>query len=454
MQAEDPSSSSGTHLTGVTVRMETNSGELTAVIPPLRVTVTDGPDRGSSHQAAGTRFVIGVHEKADFVLQDTAVSRFHCEIGLEDERVAIRDLGSRNGTAVNGTSVVHAHLAEGAVIEIGRTKLRFGLEGDPVRLEIAQQTRFGSMVGQSLAMRCVFAELKRAAASDASVLLSGETGTGKEIAAESLHALSARSAGPYIIVDCGAIPPQLLESELFGHERGAFTGAMSARRGAFEAAQGGTIFLDEVGELGVELQPKLLRVLERRQIKRVGGAQYKPVDFRLVAATNRDLQQEVNARRFRADLYYRLAVVELRLPTLRERPDDIPLLVEQILETLDAGSSAAARMLRAPTCLAELSNHSWPGNVRELRNYVERSIALAGAQSLRAFTTSGSLVQREAQAQLQTYRSARGAALAEFERQYLQALLAHHGDNVAHAARSAGIDRKYLYRLLWKHGLR
>jgi DNA-binding NtrC family response regulator len=420
-------------------------------VPPLEVVVVDGPDAGKSQRAA-ERVVVGTHPSASLVLTDGAVSRFHCEIAIDRERVLIRDLESRNGTLVNGVSILHAHLAQGALIDIGRSKLRFGLGTQPVRVPVTERAAFGALVGQSLGMRQVFALFERAAQTDATVLLTGETGTGKELAAESIHGASARCGGPFVILDCAAIPRELMESELFGHERGAFTGAVASRVGAFEAAHGGTIFLDEIGELDLELQPKLLRALERRQIKRVGGQRYLPVDVRVIAATNRSLQMEVNSRRFRPDLYFRLAVLEVRLPALRERPEDVPILVENLLHALGAAHRPEAQLLRAPEALADLARHPWPGNVRELRNYVERCLALAQRQPLAADGTAQST--GGADLPPDSLRSARERALLEFERQYLEALLAHHGGNVSAAARTAGVDRKYLYRLLWRNGLR
>ena len=457
--AEPVPSSAGATLH--TVQIVSSSDGAHAVLPPLELKVTTGVDGGTVHRATKQRIVIGVHPSADLVLRDGTVSRFHCEVAVDGDRIVIKDLGSRNGTLVDGVSVVHAHLKHGSRITIGCTELEFGLGQKPLKIEISKSARFGSLVGQSLAMREVFALLDRAAKSDATVLLSGETGTGKEIAAESLHLASARKGGPFIVVDCGAIPAELLESELFGHEKGAFTGAVSARQGAFEAAQGGTVFLDEIGELSLELQPKLLRVLEKKQLKRVGQSRYLPVDVRVIAATNRSLQSEVNARRFRADLYYRLAVLEIRLPALRERPEDLPLLVEHILSGFGASERPEAAVLRGETAASELARHQWPGNVRELRNYVERCLALAERGSLPAPVTApepapalgpaGADASAEAGGDL---RSARQTWLREFEKRYLEELLAQHGGNVSAAARSAGIDRKYLYRLLWRNGLR
>jgi DNA-binding NtrC family response regulator len=342
----------------------------------FRLWVQSGADAGVNHASSGDRVVIGTHESADLVLHDDTVSRFHCEICLVDGKPTVRDLGSRNGTLLDGVSILAAHPRPGSSLALGRTEIRFELHRDPVRLPLSDRDRFGRMVGAGVAMRRAFALLERAAGSDATVLLEGETGTGKEVAAESIHLESARSKGPFVVVDCAAIPEALLESELFGHEKGSFTGAGAAREGAFEAASGGTIFLDEIGELGLDLQPRLLRALERRQVKRVGGNKYVGVDVRVVAATNRNLRREVNERRFRPDLYYRLAVVEVRLPSLRERREDLPRLVENILEGLGATAPAVRASLQQPELIAELGRHEWPGNVRELRNYLERCLAL------------------------------------------------------------------------------
>jgi len=235
---------------------------------------------------------------------------------------------------------------------------------------------FGQMVGRSEAMVTLFSLLQRAAASEATVLIEGETGTGKEASAEAIHRESRRKAGPFVVVDCGAIPPQLLESELFGYERGAFTGAVQARPGAFEAASGGTIVLDEIGELTLDLQPKILRALERKQIKRIGSTAYVPADVRVLASTNRSLREEVAAGRFRSDLYYRLAVVKIQLPPLRDRVGDIPLLVAHVLDRLGIADSPEASKLLSPEFVAKLASYRWSGNVRQLRNYLERCVAL------------------------------------------------------------------------------
>jgi len=311
------------------------------------------------------------------------------------------------------------------------------------------------MVGQSSPMRAVFDTLALAAASDATVLLEGETGTGKEITAEAVHRGSRRRDKPFLVVDCGAIPPQLLESELFGHERGSFTGAVSSRQGVFEAAAGGTVFLDEIGELSIDLQPKLLRVLERREVRRIGTNQHMPVNVRLVAATNRALREQVAARKFRSDLYYRLAVVELRLPPLRERLSDLPLLVEHIARTLGPLDSDTARVMHSGEFLAKLARHDWPGNIRELRNHLERCVALHDFSAPHPSASASAMPTPETAAGIgRPLREARDEWVNSFEKRYLEELLRVNDNRVSVAARSAGVDRIYFYRLLWKHGLR
>ena len=414
----------------------------------LRVLV--GPDAGVIYPSAKERTVVGTHASADLVLTDPTCSRFQCELHVTGGRAIVRDLESSNGTLLDAVAIIAAPLRDGAVLAVGRTQIRFELTPGHVRLPLSERTRLGRMRGQSAAIRAVFSILERAARSDATVLLQGETGTGKDLAAESIHLESARSAGPFVVVDCGAIPAALLESELFGHEKGSFTGAVAAREGAFEAATGGTLFLDEVGELELELQPKLLRALESRQVRRVGGQKPVPVDVRLVAATNRNLRVEVNAGRFRSDLYYRLAVVEAVQPPLRERLEDIPLLVDAILEGLGAGPEAAAS-LRQPKFLASLARHDWPGNVRELKNHLERCLVLEEEVPLRDAPLPSGPPAIDAKRPL---REQRERWLRYFEHQYLQELLALHGGNVTAAARAAGMDRIHMYRLLGRAGLR
>jgi DNA-binding NtrC family response regulator len=317
----------------------------------------------------------------------------------------------------------------------------------------SERERFGRMVGRSPPMQAVFDILGKACTSDATILLEGETGTGKEISAEAIHRGSRRRDKPFLVVDCGAMPPQLLESELFGHERGAFTGAVAARQGVFEAAAGGTVFLDEIGELSLDLQPKLLRVLERREVRRIGTNSYFPINVRLIAATNRSLREQVAAHAFRSDLYYRLAVVEVKLPPLRERAADLPLLVEHTLRNLGPVDDPTSAIIRSEDFQAALCRHSWPGNIRELRNYLERCVALRDFTPPHVVEALAPSPESAVNAG-QPLREAREAWVASFEKRYLEELLRLHDNRVSAAARAAGVDRIYFYRLLWKHGLR
>jgi two-component system, NtrC family, response regulator GlrR len=379
------------------------------------------------------------------------VSRFHGEIRVDPEGCRVRDLKSWNGTVVDGGSVVEAFLKTGSHIRMGKTVVRFELGEGTNRLPLSEETRFGSLTGVFPAIRAMFAMLRRATESEVTVLLEGETGTGKSQAARSIHEASARRGGPFVVVDCGAILGNLLESELFGHEKGAFTGATARRVGAFEAASGGTLFLDEIGELPLDLQPKLLRALETREIQRVGSNGYKLVDVRVIAATNRDLRADVNTGRFRADLYFRLAVVTVQTPPLRQRPEDIPALVEELLGSLRAAPETAAP-LRAPEFVARLRHAARPGNVRELRNYVERCLVFREAAPL---DEGGAAPPAESLAvdPSAPYAVERERVLAEFERRYFESLLRLHEGKVSRAAAAAWIDRRYVYRILRRHGL-
>jgi len=422
------------------------SEPLRAVVRECTLTVVGGELDGTRHAFAAERMVIGADPRADFEIADPTLSKFHCEVRIADGATFVRDLGSRNGTRVDGVPILEAPLRDGAQLSIGRTHLRFDVGTRHVEVPLSARDRFGQMRGASIPMRAMFARLEVAAANPSTVLLLGESGTGKELAAESIHTESARRDGPFIVVDCGAIPANLLEAELFGYEAGAFTGATTARAGAFEAAIGGTLFLDEIGELALELQPKLLRAIDRHEVQRLGSSERRTVDVRIVAATNRDLQAEVNARRFRSDLYYRLAVLVVRLPPLRERTSDIPALVDAILDSLGDRDSEIARSLRGGELLPELLRHAWPGNVRELRNYVEACLvrqehALAPSDEPTIDIT-------------QPLRAVRDRWVRHVERRYLEQLLAAHANNVSAAARAAGLDRVHLHRLLVRAGLR
>ena len=426
-------------------------GRRHVLVRRFRMRVTGGRDQGVMGTSTADKMVVGTHPSADLVLTDRTLSRFHCEVTVAEGRAFVRDLGSRNGTLVDGVSILHAPLRNGSVLTLGQTRVRFELASDHVKVPISGRGRFGLMVGESRAMRGVFSLAERASTSEMTVLLQGDTGTGKDVAAESIHQESARREGPFVVVDCGAIAANLIESELFGHEQGAFTGADRLRIGAFEAANGGTLFLDEIGELSRELQPKLLRVLEERQVQRIGSHRPLAVDVRVIAATNRNLRREVNEGRFRPDLFFRLAVLEIPLPPLRERLEDLPALVEEFLSRADAARQGGADRLRSVEFLERLARHSWPGNVRELRNYLERCLVMEAELPFINEAPQNDLPRIDPE---QPLRTARERWVRYFERRYLEAVLVANHGNVSAAARAARVDRVHFYRLLDRTKLR
>jgi len=408
--------------------------------------VVAGPDDGAQAVSAGEEATIGTEPGNDLVLTDRTVSRHHVAIRAGARGFELTDLGSTNGTILGGYRVLSALVEPGALIGLGRTTIKFDASDDQVREDLSPREQFGRAIGASAGMRRVFGVLERFAASDGTVLLEGETGTGKEVLAEAIHEESARRAGPFVIVDCGAIPPSLIESELFGHARGAFTGAVDHRVGALESARHGTLFLDEIGELPLASQPALLRALEDRTCKRVGDERRIQIDVRVVAATHRDLRHEVNRGRFRADLFYRLAVLRVRVPALRERRDDIPLLVRHFHAQLTGSDFLPDDLVTA------LARQDWPGNVRELRSAVQRAVVLGDASGW----TDGS--QRKAAPDLgdleRTYSDAKETAIAQWERGYVARLLERFSGNLTRASRSVGMSRNYLRKLAVRYGLR
>ncbi|HEU5054981.1 MAG TPA: sigma 54-interacting transcriptional regulator [Kofleriaceae bacterium] len=448
-----------------------------------RLQVLSGPDKGAQVEVESTWIRVGAQEGCDLVLSDRLVSGHHFEILLDEAGYRLRDLDSTNGTFVAGHRVRDVYLNPGTVIYVGESRLRFDPLDESISVDLSTRDRFGEMVGSSVAMRALFAKLERIAPTDASVLITGETGTGKELVAEAVHHHSTRATGPFVVVDCGSIPDNLIASELFGHERGAFTGAVSTYAGAFERASGGTIFLDEIGELPLELQPNLLGVLERRQVRRLGSSKPVPVDIRVVAATNRDLASEMNRGTFRSDLFYRLAVVQVRVPALRERPEDIPVLAQHFADLLGASSGISPHISKET--LESLRHHPFPGNVRELRNVIERSMVLAEAgMAFEPVTVGGGVMppaggERAAPEVAPTmlapgagppqpdkgdaisfevddqvpYRIAKQRLVSEFDARYLKKLLVRHGGNVSRAARAAGLDRMTVHKMLQRVGL-
>ncbi|HMU41045.1 MAG TPA: sigma 54-interacting transcriptional regulator [Pseudomonadota bacterium] len=426
-------------------------------LPKVRIVVLEGPDAGKFCDSDDEMFVrVGTRENNRLVLSDKSISGYHIEIAGTQNGWRLRDVGSTNGTFVSGMRVFELLLRSGTVIALGRTKLRFEARLDePVRAALHPAGRFGDMVGQSVFMRRLFSRIAQIARTHSTVLITGETGTGKEAVAESLVQASLRASEPFVVVDCSALPHNLIESELFGHVKGAFTGAVRDYRGAFERADDGTIFLDEIGELPLELQPKLLRVLERREVRRVGAERTRAIDVRVIAATNRVLATEVNERRFRQDLYYRLSVVNIHIPPLRERREDIPLLVEHFYERLAANN-------RGPS-LAEVTQrlcsggYAWPGNVRELRNAVERVFHIPDEDPFLWDTepprTEHVSLQLAAVDLSIPFKLAKRKIVDAFEREYLTALLKSTGGNISEAARRAQIDRMHLYKLITQHHL-
>jgi transcriptional regulator with GAF, ATPase, and Fis domain len=400
----------------------------------FEVTVVDGPDRGLRAVSSDEELTIGTAQGCQLQVSDASVSRHHCAIRVTARGLELRDLGSTNGTFVGEHEIVRGYIKSGARLRLGTTTISVDILADEIAQPLATEATFGDLVGASPAMRRLYPMLERCAKSDVTVLIEGETGTGKELVAEAIHLSSARKSRPFVVVDCGALPRQLTESELFGHIRGAFTGAESDRVGAFEQATGGTIFLDEIGELALELQPLLLRALENQTIRRVGTNEQQAIDVRVIAATHRDLRVEVNEKRFRADLYYRLNVMRIVMPALRDRTGDIRLLAKHFWQMFRPDQSAPEELL------LELESQTWPGNVRELRNLVERAALIGYTTALGTDTDV-------------PYGEAKQRALGDWERRYLQRLLAAHDHNLARAARAAQMGRSNLRQLVRRYGL-
>jgi DNA-binding NtrC family response regulator len=400
--------------------------------------------------------VVGAGGDCDFVLQDPKISRHHAELQATAKGVRIIDTKSTNGTYFQSSRITEAVVAEGASVRLGDTTLRFTLAAANT-VAPSKRHRMGALVGDSVAMREVFAVLELASRSDATVLVEGESGTGKELSARALHDHSKRAEGPFVVVDCGAIHEQLIDSQLFGHVKGAFTGAIAERKGAFVEASGGSLFLDELGELPLGSQAKLLRALEARTVTPVGSDRPVSVDARVVAATNKDLHRMVEEKSFRFDLFYRLAVVHVRLPPLRERPEDIPPLVRLFYEGhgIDPGPLEGAN-------LTYLISHDWPGNVRELRNVLERAWVLNGSApvpfaQLRLDLGHVELEGEPLDANLLDaslpFKEAKERWLEAFECRYLAAVFAAHKGNITSAAVHSGINRNHFRKLLIKYNL-
>ncbi len=448
-------------------------------LPALRAVVTL-PDRRTVDAPLGlSPLVVGTGEDCDLVLTDVRVSRRHCELRATERGVLLRDLGSKNGTLLRGVSIFEALLPPSVAVTIGGSELVIQPAGATAVLPLSASQSFGEAIGQSLTMRALFAKLERAAPTDEIVLLLGESGTGKEVLAQAIHGASRRKDGPFVVVDCGAIAPALVEGELFGHVKGAYTGAHGSKIGLLEQADGGTLFIDELGELPLELQPKLLRAIETRRVRRLGSNEWQPFDARIIAATHRNLRARAAEGTFREDLYFRLAVVEVHVPALRERKDDIPMLVERFLSVRDPPRALADLPAHA---LPLLRAYEWPGNVRELRNAVARLVLfpellselLGPPRSVRGGPASqhtagpsgaaaaapagegaeGGEAERLARLLELPLPQAREVVMEQFERRYVTEKLRQHGGNISRAADAMGVSRQLVHRLLERYGMR
>lgn len=402
---------------------------------PVRVEVVVGPSKPPPREFTAGTLVAGSQRDCDFVIADPSVSRQHARFELLSMGVRVVDLGSRNGVRYLGARVQEAVVPLGGEVHLGRTVVRFSA-AETASAEV--RDRLGPLRGKSEPMQQLYRQLEQLALGRMTVLILGETGTGKGAVAEALHALSPVAKRPMVVFDCGSTNPNLIESALFGHAKGAFTGAAQARAGAFEQALDGTLLLDEIGELPLELQPKLLRALDSRDFTRVGEGLRRRINCRFIAATHRDLEAMVKEGRFRSDLYFRLAQAVVTVPPLRSRREDVPLLVEHLLERHRHG----ARATLSPATLAALRGERWPGNVRELANAVERALTLGDFRSTAPVAPGAA-----------PFNQARDEVVDAFEREYLTTLIEEHDGNMSAVARAADLARSQLYRLLEKHGL-
>ena len=433
-----------------------------------RLVVQSGPDSGKMVITEKERIRVGHARQTagaadvqnDLSLEDKKVSRHHFEISFTDNGYLLVDLASTNGTFLDGKRIERSYLAAGSQIVVGDDVLLFAPSDEEIEVSPDSEGFFAGMVGRSLKMRQIFGLLKKVAPMDVNVIVTGETGTGKELVARALHEHSGRRKGPFVVLDCGAIPENLIESELFGHIRGAFTGAEREREGAFERANGGTIFLDEIGELRTDLQPRLLRVLEAREVRRVGGSQVIDLDVRVVAATNRDLAKEVLEGHFREDLFFRLAVINIQLPPLRQRREDVPHLIQHALGAPEVVERHGVKRV-TPAALALLGSYAWPGNVREFMNVMSHVLTFSEGPDIDVSHLPPRLTGASEQKpnpglgfnEHLGFHEAKEQVLESFEREYLGTLLKRCEGNISRAARESGLHRKSIERLLKKYEL-
>jgi DNA-binding NtrC family response regulator len=422
---------------------------VTREVRAATLVVVRGPDAGRDRRLDEPSLTIGSGPAAGLRLTDGTVSREHVRLALASDGIVVSDGGSKNGTWIGSLRIHRSVITSDVALRLGATTIEVRVDQGPSVLVVTGTPEFGAAFAESNAMRHVFAYLKKAAPSEVTILLEGESGVGKEVLARAIHDHSPRAKGPFIAIDCGAIPAGLIESEIFGHERGAFTGAERARLGLFEQADGGTVFLDELGELPLDLQPKLLRVLEQREVRPVGGAHARPIDVRVVAATNKNLGERIALGQFREDLFYRLAVARIRVPPLRERLEDVPFLATRFLRDLVRDPRAEF----PPDLAAMLGSYSWPGNVRELRNVVARFALLDARDRAELFDATGSLRRDALVASSDDlshlpFPEARKLVLERLEATYFPAVLARAGGNRSKAAELSGLARSSFYRML------
>ncbi len=445
-----------------------------------KLVVVEGDDKGKAYEINKSKNYVGRSTVNDITVSDNSISSTHFELRAEEDGFLLRDLGSTNGTLLGGCRVREVYLAPNATFRAGNTTFKLQPSDEVVEIPLSEDEHFQGVIGGSVPMREVFATLAKVAPSELTCLIGGETGTGKERIARAIHDASRRSSKPYVVLDCSSIPKDLMESYVFGHEKGAFTGAVSQHKGAFEQANGGTLFMDEIGELDISLQPKLLRVLENREFKRVGGNQTIRTDVRVIAATNRDLREMVNEGTFREDLYFRLGVINIYLPSLKERTDDIPLLVESFLTMMAERRPDLPKMRLTADAMEMLMAYSWPGNVRELKNVIERAASLSSGSSIERHdlhlsnslsaspinmapsTPSRSNAAASDDPNISVihadltkpYKDGKQEMIDQFEADYLTKLMGEFDGNISQASKHAGLTRYHLRELLKKHGLK
>ncbi len=431
-----------------------------------QIVMLEGPSRGKKIDLNKTIFRVGKKEDNELVIEDKTVSRNHFVIEKHEDSYRLKDLDSTNGTYINDIRVKEAYLTPADIIRIGNIRMEFVAFDEKLTLEPSTKQQFGPLIGRSRKMRQIFSLLEKIAPTNATVIIEGETGTGKELVARAIYEYSLRKNKPFVVFDCSAVAENLIESELFGHIKGSFTGAIATRKGAFEESNGGSIFLDEIGELSLELQPKLLRALEQREVKKVGSNERIPIDVRVICATNRNLKKEASEGRFREDLYYRLSVVKIQLPPLRERIEDIPIIIEHMLthNKFNQDPEGKLRITRVEDeALKMFTRYQWPGNIRELLNILERVIPMVEGNTITGQHVSmvfdeldkddEDATERMSVDMSLPFKEAKQKVVEQFERDYLSALLRRNHYNISKTAREAGVDRKHIRNLLKKYGI-